>query len=131
MVGLNGDSTTRPVDGRLIYVLEVRLSRASASVSRRTAIIGSSNHGYVVSMLAVPSSGALADGTSMITSLATGTREHLVLNVTAPSSAPLRAPAERSAARAPQTITPNASGYRRRASAIEPETEEQPALTTG
>jgi hypothetical protein len=51
---------------------------------RQTAIVGSGNHGYVVSMLAVPTSGAFADGTRMVTSLATWAREHFALDANRP-----------------------------------------------
>jgi hypothetical protein len=37
---------------------------------RQTAIIGSGNRGYVLAMLALPSSGAFGDGTTMLTALA-------------------------------------------------------------
>jgi hypothetical protein len=47
---------------------------------RQTAIVGSGDRGYVVSMLAVPASGSFADGTSMLTSLATWAREHFALD---------------------------------------------------
>jgi hypothetical protein len=52
---------------------------------RQTAIVGSGNHGYVFSMLALPSSGSFADGTSMITALATWARQHLVFDASTPS----------------------------------------------
>ena len=52
---------------------------------RQTAIIGSGNRGYVVSMLALPSSGTFADGTSMITALATWARQHFNIDANTPS----------------------------------------------
>lgn len=51
---------------------------------RQTAIVGSGHRGYVVSMLAVPASGSFADGTSMLTSLATWVREHFALDANRP-----------------------------------------------
>jgi hypothetical protein len=53
---------------------------------RQTAIVGAGHRGYVVSMLAVPSSGSFADGTTMLTSLATWAREHFVLDASSPPS---------------------------------------------
>ena len=54
---------------------------------RQTAIIGSGQHGYVVSMLARPSSGSFADGISLVTALATWAREHFSSDAaTAPAS---------------------------------------------
>jgi hypothetical protein len=47
---------------------------------RQTAIVGSGSHGYVVSMIALPSDGSFSGGVSIITSLATWAREHLALN---------------------------------------------------
>jgi hypothetical protein len=47
---------------------------------RQTAIIGSGNDGYVVSMLAIPTSGSFTDGTNMASSLATWAREHFDLD---------------------------------------------------
>lgn len=51
---------------------------------RQTAIVGSGNRGYVVSMLARPASGAFADGTALITALATWARQNLDLNAARP-----------------------------------------------
>ena len=51
---------------------------------RQTAIVGSGDHGYVVSMLALPASGSFSDGTNMLTALATWARQHLDLNATRP-----------------------------------------------
>ena len=51
---------------------------------RETAIVGSGNRGYVISMLALPASGSFSDGTSMITALATWARQHLVLDAHRP-----------------------------------------------
>jgi hypothetical protein len=51
---------------------------------RQTAIIGSGNHGYVLSMLALPASGTFTDGTTMITELASWARQHLVEDAPAP-----------------------------------------------
>lgn len=52
---------------------------------RQTAIVGSGDRGYVVSMLAVPASGSFADGTMMLTTLATWVREHFVLDANRPA----------------------------------------------
>lgn len=51
---------------------------------RQTAIVGSGAHGYVISVLALPSSGLFGDGTSMVTGLVTWAREHLNLNARRP-----------------------------------------------
>jgi hypothetical protein len=49
---------------------------------RQTAIIGAGSQGYVLSMLALPSSGSFAEGVSMVTALASWARQHLALNAT-------------------------------------------------
>lgn len=46
---------------------------------RQTAIIGSGSRGYVVSMLALPESGAFSDGTAMLSALAAWARGELEL----------------------------------------------------
>lgn len=48
---------------------------------RQTAIIGSGNRGYVMSMIALPASGSFTDGTNMLTALATWARQHFDLGV--------------------------------------------------
>jgi len=53
---------------------------------RQTAIIGTGNQGYVMSMLALPASGSFSDGTSMITALATWARQHFAVNAKRPSA---------------------------------------------
>lgn len=52
---------------------------------RQSAIIGSAGRGYVLSMLAVPTSGSFTDGTNMISELATWAREHLALDAKHPA----------------------------------------------
>ena len=54
---------------------------------RQTAIIGSGNRGYVISMLALPTSGSFSAGTAIITALATWARHQFNLDVL-PASAP-------------------------------------------
>jgi hypothetical protein len=44
---------------------------------RQTAIIGSGFSGYAISLLALPTSGSFADGTSMLTALASWARTHI------------------------------------------------------
>lgn len=44
---------------------------------RQTAIVGSDNRGYVVSMIARPSGGSFDQGVSMVNALATWARQHL------------------------------------------------------
>jgi len=53
---------------------------------RQTAIIGAGGRGYVVSMLALPASGAFADGTAMITALAGWARRQFNSEATGPSA---------------------------------------------
>jgi Beta-lactamase enzyme family len=54
---------------------------------RQTAIIGAGHRGYVVSMLALPASGAFSDGTTMLTALANWARREFNLDaVQAPAS---------------------------------------------
>lgn len=50
---------------------------------RQTAIIGSGEHGYVVSMVALPTSGAFSEGTAMISSLAAWARSEFGLDAAA------------------------------------------------
>lgn len=52
---------------------------------RQTAIVGSRDTGYVLSMIAQPSGGTFADGIGMLTSIGTWAREHLPI-VTAPAA---------------------------------------------
>jgi hypothetical protein len=51
---------------------------------RQTAVVGSGDRGYVISMLAVPAGGSFADGTSMLTALASWAREHVALHASTP-----------------------------------------------
>ena len=51
---------------------------------RQSAIIGSAGRGYVLSMLALPTSGSFTDGTNMLSALATWAREHLALDAKHP-----------------------------------------------
>lgn len=51
---------------------------------RQTAIIGSGNRGYVLSMIALPTSGSFTDGTNMLTALATWARQHFDLGARRP-----------------------------------------------
>lgn len=53
---------------------------------RQTAIIGSGNRGYVLSMVALPSSGSFDDGVSMISAMAGWARQHLPVELGQPSS---------------------------------------------
>lgn len=46
---------------------------------RQTAIVRSGNRGYVMTMIALPASGAFVDGTNMLTDLATWARQHFNL----------------------------------------------------
>jgi beta-lactamase class A len=52
---------------------------------RQTAIIGSGNRGYVVSMLAQPTGGSFSEGATLVTALATWARQHLVLDAIRPT----------------------------------------------
>jgi hypothetical protein len=51
---------------------------------RQTAIVGSTSHGYVVSMLVLPPGGSFAQGVSMLTALATWARTHIALDAGGP-----------------------------------------------
>lgn len=53
---------------------------------RQTAIIGSGNHGYVVSYLARPVGGSFDQGVRVITALASWARQHLDMNVRRPTA---------------------------------------------
>jgi Beta-lactamase enzyme family len=54
---------------------------------RQTAIVGSGTRGYVLSLLALPSSGAFSDGVQMASALAVWAREHFRLSAAhAPAS---------------------------------------------
>ena len=55
-----------------------------AYLVRQSAIVGSSNHGYVLSMIALPSGGSFTEGVSMISALATWARQHFVLGAHPP-----------------------------------------------
>jgi hypothetical protein len=46
---------------------------------RQTAIVGSGNRGYTMSMIALPASGSFTDGTNMLTAVATWARRHFDL----------------------------------------------------
>jgi Beta-lactamase enzyme family len=50
---------------------------AGGYLVRQTAIVGSGIRGYVMSMIAKPASGSFADGTAMITALASWARHHV------------------------------------------------------
>jgi hypothetical protein len=58
---------------------------------RQSAIIGSGEHGYVVSMIALPASGAFSDGTAMISRLAAWARGELDLDGAMAAPAPCEA----------------------------------------
>lgn len=51
---------------------------------RQTAIIGSGNRGYVLSMIALPASGSFTNGTNTLTALATWARQHFDLGARQP-----------------------------------------------
>ena len=53
---------------------------------RQTAIVGSENHGYVVSMIAKPAGGTFSQGVGMITSIATWARQHLTVGASPPAA---------------------------------------------
>jgi beta-lactamase class A len=57
---------------------------SSGYLVRQTAIVGSGNRGYVVSMIAEPGGGSFSDGVGMITSIAAWARQHLALGATSP-----------------------------------------------
>ncbi len=52
---------------------------------RQTAIVGSGDRGYVLSMLALPAGGSFAEGVSLVTSLARWARQHLDLGAHRPA----------------------------------------------
>ncbi len=54
---------------------------------RQTAIISSGRRGYALSILALPASGTFADGTTMLTALATWARTHVNLRAAASGQA--------------------------------------------
>ncbi len=55
---------------------------------RQTAIVGSGDTGYVLSMIALPSGGAFAEGVSMITAIASWARQHLPIRRALPAPCP-------------------------------------------
>jgi hypothetical protein len=55
---------------------------------RQTAIVGSGDTGYVLSMIALPSGGAFSEGVSMITGLAGWARQHLPVDTAPPAPCP-------------------------------------------
>ena len=57
---------------------------------RQSAIVGSGNRGYVMSLLALPASGSFTDGVSLIDALARWARGHLVLAPAPGRSCPAR-----------------------------------------
>jgi hypothetical protein len=58
----------------------------SGYLVRQTAIVGSPNSGYVVSMVARPSDGSFAEGVNMITALASWARHNISLDAATPAS---------------------------------------------
>jgi hypothetical protein len=55
---------------------------------RQTAIVGSGDTGYVLSVIALPSGGAFSEGVSMITAIASWARRHLRIGPAPPASCP-------------------------------------------
>jgi hypothetical protein len=52
---------------------------------RQTAIIGSGNQGYTMSMIALPASGSFTDGTNMLTAIAAWARQHFDVGARQPT----------------------------------------------
>ena len=59
---------------------------AGGYLVRQTAIVGSGDRGYVMSMIAKPASGSFADATAMITALAGWARHHVELDSRRPAA---------------------------------------------